>query len=512
MNRRFSTLTFAFLLVALSAVSFAAGAATKSDGPEANQSEDVYKYMKPFVDVLTIIQQKYVDEDKTHTKDLIYGAIQGMVATLDPFSQFMTPDDYKDMETETAGKFGGLGIEIAVKDDVLTVVSPIEGTPADKAGIKAGDEIIKIEDKTTENMTIDAAVKLLRGDIGTKVTITVKRAGLGEPFDVTLTREAIKIESIHSYLLPGDIGYVRISEFIDNTTDDFVKAVNDLEKKEKLKGLIVDLRNDPGGLLNEAIGVSDFFTPEGKIIVSTKGRTPDSQEQFRASAGEKFDPAKPVVVMINGGSASGAEIVSGCLKDWKRAVLIGEKSFGKGSVQTILPLDDSDGAALRLTMAKYYTPSGVCIHGVGIEPDLDLNDKDLTESTLKVYAKQDVEKYAKILQKDGVTATAEAPLDDKIMEKFIDWCMKTEKKMDRDELEKDKVYLHDSLTVELISDIQGEMPAREAAVLIDPQVAIAKELINDDNHIPAALLAKYPPKKLDTSKELKLNKPDDPEN
>lgn len=509
MKRPFSLLTLAILLVGLSALSFAAGAATQSSGAPVAQSEEVYKYLKPFTEVLAIIQDKYVDKDKTHTKDLIYGALQGMVGTLDPFSQFLTPEDYKDMQTETSGKFGGLGIEIAMKDKRLTVMTPIEGTPAEKAGIRSGDEIVKIEGKSTEGMNINDAVKLLRGKVGSSVKITIQREGLGEPFDVTLTRAIIKIQSVRAYRLPGDIGYVRISEFIENTTDDFTAAVAKLEKEGPMKGLILDLRNDPGGLLDEAVGVSDYFTPDGKVIVSTRGRDPKQVETFKATDGKKFDPQKPVVVMVNGGSASGSEIVAGCLKDWKRAVLIGEKTFGKGSVQTIIPLDDSDGAALRLTMAKYYTPSGVCIHGVGIEPNLNLREGDLSESTLKVYSKQDVEKYAEKLKKEGVKFSDDAPLPDKVVEGFIDYCMKAEKKMDRDELEKDKRYLQDSLTVELVSDVKNEAQARKTAVWIDPQVAIAEELIRDDDKIPAALLTKYPPKKLDTSKELRLDNPND---
>ncbi|MGH7739407.1 MAG: S41 family peptidase [bacterium] len=509
MKRPFSLLTLAILLVGLSALSFAAGAATQSSGAPVSQSEEVYKYLKPFTEVLAIIQDKYVDKDKTHTKDLIYGALQGMVGTLDPFSQFLTPEDYKDMQTETSGKFGGLGIEIAMKDKHLTVMTPIEGTPAEKAGIRSGDEIVKIEGKSTEGMNINDAVKLLRGKVGTAVKITIRREGLSEPFDVSLTRAIIKIQSIRAYRLPGDIAYVRISEFIENTTDDFTAAMAKLEKEGPVKGLVLDLRNDPGGLLNEAIGVSDYFTPDGKVIVSTRGRDPKQVETFKATNVKKFDPKKPIVVMVNGGSASAAEIVSGCLKDWKRAILIGEKTFGKGSVQTIIPLDDSDGAALRLTMAKYYTPSGVCIHGVGIEPNLNLDEGDLTESTLKVYSKQDVEKYAEKLKKEGVKVSDDAPLPNKVVEGFIDYCMKAEKKMDRDELEKDKVYLGDSLTVELVSDLKTEAQARKTAVLIDPQVAIAEELIRDNDKIPAALLAKYPPKKLDTSKELHLDNPND---
>jgi carboxyl-terminal processing protease len=215
------------------------------------------------------------------------------------------------MRTETSGKFGGLGIEIAIKDDRLTVISPIEGTPADRAGLKAGDKIIKIGDERTDSMTINDAVKRLRGKVGTKVTITIAREGLNEPLDVTLVRDNIKIESIHSYMLPHQIGYVRITEFIDNTTDDFVKAVDNLNKQAPLKGLVVDLRNDPGGLLNEAVGVSDYFGKKGDMIVSTKGSSPNQNQEFHVLDGDKFDKDKPVVVMVNEGSASGAEIVAG---------------------------------------------------------------------------------------------------------------------------------------------------------------------------------------------------------
>jgi len=518
MDRRPSLLTTAFLLLALCGVSFAAGAATQSAAHPKEGNEDVYKYLNPFVDALAIIREKYVDVDKTDPKTLVYGAINGMVNTLDPFSQFMPPDEYKDMQTETSGKFGGLGIEIAVKDERLTVVSPIEGTPADRAGIKSGDKIVKIEDESTAAMSINDAVKRLRGKVGTKVTITIVRDGIAAPFDVTLVRDNIKIESIHSYMLPDHIGYIRITEFIENTTDDFVNALHDLEKQSPLKGLVIDLRNDPGGLLNEAVGVSDYFGKKGDMIVSTKGRSENQTQEFKASDGDKFDYKKPVVVMVNEGSASGAEIVAGALKDWKRGVLIGSKTFGKGSVQTILPLDNSDGAALRLTMAKYYTPSGVCIHGIGIEPDLDLHDHDLTESTVSIYTKQMVEKFAEILAKEGVSPKSEAELDAATMNRFIDYCLKNVKKTDKDELLKDEDYLKDSLYVELVREEQGEKDARLSAVLNDKQVKVAEEIIENGGKISPKLYALYPKRK-DTSiagekkleEERNKNKQDDGE-
>jgi len=496
MDRRPSLLTTAFLLIALSVLSFTAGAASQSNSQaKALNNEDVYKYLQPFTEALAIIREKYVDVDKTNPKDLVYGALQGMVGTLDPFSQFMPPEDYKEMRTETSGKFGGLGIEIAIKDDRLTVISPIEGTPADRAGLKAGDKIIKIGDERTDSMTINDAVKRLRGKVGTKVTITIAREGLNEPLDVTLVRDNIKIESIHSYMLPHQIGYVRITEFIDNTTDDFIKAVDDLNKQAPLKGLVVDLRNDPGGLLNEAVGVSDFFGNKGDMIVSTKGRSPSQNQEFHVLDGDKFDKNKPVVVMVNEGSASGAEIVAGALKDWKRGVLIGTKTFGKGSVQTILELDDSDGAALRLTMAKYYTPSGICIHGIGIDPDLDLRNHEASESTIKVYGKQIPEKFAEQLVKEGMAVTKDTEVTPELMNRFLDYCVKNVKKIDKEELKKDEDYLKNSLVVELMREKFGEKEAREVAVLKDTQVAVAEQIVENGGKISKQLIAQYPKKK-----------------
>lgn len=495
MDRRPSLLVMSFLLMALATISFAAGAATQSGSRPKEVSEDVYKYLQPFSEALAIIREKYVDVDKTAPKDLVYGALQGMVSTLDPFSQFMPPDDYKDMQTETSGKFGGLGIEIAIKDDRLTIISPIEGTPADRAGLKAGDKIVKIGIEKTDSMTISDAVKRLRGKVGTKVTITLVREGLGEAFDVTLVRDDIKIQSIRSYMLPGNIGYIRISEFIKDTTDDFVNAVHQLEKKAPLKGLVIDLRNDPGGLLDEAIGVSDYFTEKGKMVVSTKGRSANQTQEFKALDGEKFDKHKPVVVMVNEGSASGSEIVAGALKDWKRAVLIGAKTFGKGSVQTILPLDNSDGAALRLTMAKYYTPSGVCIHGIGIDPDLDLRNHEISESTIKAYSKQMPDKFAKVLVKEGMEVTRDLEVSQIVMDRFFNFCLKNVKKVDKDELKKDQDYLRNSLYVELVREKLGEKDARELGVLRDPQVQVAEQIVQNGGRISPQLFAKYPKKK-----------------
>jgi C-terminal processing protease CtpA/Prc len=336
------------------------------------------------------------------------------------------------------------------------------------------------------------------------VVLSLYRQGLTEALDVPIVRDSIKIQSVRSYLLPNHIGYVRVSEFIERTTEDFTKALDGLKKQGPLKGLVVDLRNDPGGLLNEAIGVADVFIEKGKILVSTKGRGARQTQEFKATDEEKFDK-KPVVVLVNEGSASGSEIVAGALKDWKRGVLVGSKTFGKGSVQTILPLENSDGAALRLTMAKYYTPSGICIHGIGIDPDLETKAHDLTESTLRIYSKRWVEKFAKVLEKEG----AEIPRGDsmglKTMDRFYDYCMKNEKKIDRGELKKDAEFLGNSLYVEMVRLKKGEKEARETAVLRDPQVLIAEDIILNDGKISTQLLAKYPKKKeKETAGEKKL--------
>ena len=330
-----------------------------------SEREGIYRNLDLFVEVLREIEKNYVEP--VDPKKLIYGAIKGMVKTLDPHSSFMTKDEYKELMIETKGKFTGVGIEITIKDNFLTVVAPIEGTPAYKAGIKPGDKIIKIDDEPTKDMTLMDAVKRIRGPKGTKVKLTILREGVNKPLEFVITRDVIPIKSVKKYMLASHIGYVRISSFQSNTTKELKQALRELEKRE-LKGLILDLRNNPGGLLNQAIEVSDVFLDSG-IIVSTKGRK--KNQNMIAYAHENLVERKyPIVVLVNGGTASAAEIVAGALQDNKRAIIVGTKTFGKGSVQTVIPL--SDGSALRLTTARYYTPSGRCIQVTGIEPDIEL--------------------------------------------------------------------------------------------------------------------------------------------
>jgi carboxyl-terminal processing protease len=328
--------------------------------------------LKVFAQALALTEQQYA-EPKT-TKDLIYGAIQGAVGTLDPHSSFMTPDEFRELQIETKGKFSGIGIEITLKDRTLTVVSPIESTPAYQAGLKAGDQIVKINGKSTKNITLMEAVKLIRGPKGSKVTLTINREGFQHPKDVVITRETIPIRSVKARILDDGIGYVRITNFQDSTNHDLEAYLKKMKQRlVPFKGLVIDLRNDPGGLLEQAVRVSDEFLKSG-LIVYTEGRSRNQNMRFFARPTEEGKVATtPIVVIINEGSASASEIVAGALKDQKRALIVGTKSYGKGSVQTIIPLDD--GSALRLTTALYFTPSGVTINEKGINPDVVVEEK-----------------------------------------------------------------------------------------------------------------------------------------
>jgi len=331
---------------------------------EVTAVEDSYERLKVFTEVLSLIQANYVDETKP--RDLIYGGIKGMLETLDPHSSFLPPDIFKEMQVETQGSFGGLGIEITVKDRQLTVVAPIEGTPADRAGLHPADRIVKIDGNPTKDMTLIEAVKKLRGPKGTSVTLTILREESPGPFELTLVREVIEVKSVRAKDLGDGIAYIRIASFQERTGKDLLKAIEQFQKNG-ISALVLDLRNDPGGLLNQAVQVSDLFLDKGQLIVYTEGRIKNQDLRFSAEHGAQL-PKVPMVVLVNGGSASASEIVAGALQDWKRALVLGTKTFGKGSVQTVIPL--SDGSGLRLTTAKYYTPKGRSIHGTGIVPDI----------------------------------------------------------------------------------------------------------------------------------------------
>ncbi len=326
---------------------------------------DVYQHLRLFSDVLNLVQDNYVE--KVGSKELIYGAINGMLKDLDPHSSFMKPEEYKELQVETKGKFGGLGIEITIRDGVLTVVAPLEGTPADRAGIEAGDQIIKIDDAPTQDMSLTEAVQKMRGQKGSKVKLTILRKGAKKPMEFDLVRDMITIQSIRAKTLEPGYGYIRISSFQSGTANDLRNALEQLEKQNQpMLGLVLDLRNDPGGLLDQAVEVSDEFLDEG-LIVYTGGRLESQKMRFEAH--KNSNPHNyPIVVLVNSGSASASEIVAGALQDHKRALILGEPTFGKGSVQTVIPLND--GSAVRLTTSLYYTPSGRSIQAKGIEPDI----------------------------------------------------------------------------------------------------------------------------------------------
>lgn len=392
----FSTFLFALLLCG----SFFLNG---GDSEVKADTEETYKNIEILTEVLREIEENYVEPQEP--RELIYGAIRGMVESLDPHSSFMTKDEHDELMLETKGSFTGIGIEITIKDNVLTVVSPIEGTPADKAGLRAGDKIIKVEDKSTKNMSLIEAVKKIRGPKGTEVKLTIMREGKGGPLELAITRDVIPLVSVRYHGLSPEVGYIRISNFQSKTAKQLSEALKDFEKRDSPQGLILDLRNNPGGLLSQAIEVAEFFLDSG-VIVTTKGR--HSRQNIRAQAHEnKKQRDYPIIVLINGGSASAAEIVAGALQDNKRALVLGTRSFGKGSVQTILPL--SDGSGLRLTTARYYTPSGRSIQLSGITPDIDL---DFVPAKKK--KKQDGRRFMREEDLEGHMGNEVEPVDEEI--------------------------------------------------------------------------------------------------
>ena len=339
----------------------------------ADDRDDPYEQLELFTRVLERVRKDYVDGEKLTYKDLIQGAMKGMLSTLDPHSEFMDVSKFNELKEDTGGSYGGVGLQVNVRDGALTVIAPMEDTPAFEAGILPGDQLVKIDGRSTERLGMNEAVKLLRGEAGSKITVSILRPSMSEPKDIVLTRQDIRVYSVkdldnrREFPVGADrLGYVRITQFGEKTADELEDALNRMEA-HGLDGLVLDLRGNPGGLLDQAVAVSEKFLPKGKPVVSTEGRNRAADVQRRAS-GKGRIRSLPLVVLVNGGSASASEIVAGCLQDLERAVLVGEQSFGKGSVQNILPLND--GSALRLTTAKYYTPSHKVIHEHGITPNV----------------------------------------------------------------------------------------------------------------------------------------------
>jgi len=356
--------TLTAIVIVFSIAVWPAYAAEIIDSETADNEIDTYEKLKVFSEILALLEASYVQEVKSD--DLVNGAIRGMLKTLDPHTTYLPPKSYQQMKVDTSGKFGGLGIEISIRKGVLTVISPIEDTPAFKVGIKAGDKIIMIESESTLDLTLQEAVSMLRGKRGTSVNITVYREGVKKPLEFSIKRDIIKIRSVKKKIYPNNIGYVQIKSFTRSTSSDLDKALAEFSSNNVSK-LVLDLRNNPGGLLNQAVEVSDRFLKEENLIVYTQGRTEDQNMRFTTHETTR-QVDFPMIILVNGGSASASEIVAGALQDLGRAVVLGSQTFGKGSVQTIIPL--SDGSALRMTTARYYTPSGKVIQEKGITPDI----------------------------------------------------------------------------------------------------------------------------------------------
>jgi len=380
------------------------------------EGQEAYEYLKTFSDVLDIVKKNYVD--KVTDRDLIYAGVKGMVESLDPHSSFLTPEMYKDMQTETKGEFGGIGIEITIKDGFPTVITAIEDTPAYKAGLKTADQVVKIDAKPTKNMSLVDVVKLIRGQKGKTVTLTIMREGFNMPKDFQVRRDTITVKSVKYRMLDDNYGYIRITQFQEKTGKDLDAAIKELQKSAKgeLKGILLDLRNNPGGLLDQAVDVSDSFISNG-LITYIEGRKPDEKVTF-AAHNKKSDYQGPLVVLVNEGSASGSEIVAGALQDSRRAIIVGTKTFGKGSVQTIIPL--SDGSAVRLTTAKYYTPAGRLIQADGINPDIVVED-DLTRKKGERYTpikEKDLDKHLEGAKKSDEKKTEDKKPEEKSEKKL----------------------------------------------------------------------------------------------
>ena len=327
---------------------------------------DLYEKIDLFGEVIESIKKEYVDE--VDQAEMMDSAINGVLQSLDPYSAYMSPELFKEMQTDTRGEFGGLGIEIGMEAGLVKVISPIDGTPAANAGIKAGDYIVKIGKDQVQGKTLMEAVKLMRGPVGTSINLTIRRKNIKKPLEFKITRKIIEVQSVSSEIISKEknIGYVRLKSFNENSDNQFLKSIKKFEKNSEIKGYVIDLRNNPGGLLTQAINITDFFLDDGEIV-STKGRKISETRKFFARRGDEIN-GKPLIILINNGSASASEILAGALKDHKRAIILGENSFGKGSVQSIIPL--RNGGGMRLTISKYYLPSGKSISEVGVTPDI----------------------------------------------------------------------------------------------------------------------------------------------
>ena len=392
-NKKFITLGFISVTVALTLLFSTNVLASASKDTPAKQESSRLQALAKFTKVISIVEQYNVDE--VTIEELMDKALEGMMTNLDAHSNFLTQKDYKKLKVQTEGEFGGLGITVGIKDGALTVIAPIEGTPADKAGLESGDIILKINDESTLSMTIDEAVSIMRGKVGDPIDITIVREGENKPLSIHIVRGVITIQSVYTKSIADDIQYIRVTSFDKKVVADVSKAIK--KAKNKTKGIILDLRNNPGGLLDEAVGLVDIFVDDGKIV-SQKGRKKTDEQAYSAKSNTTLTHV-PLVVLVNGGSASASEIVSGALQDHKRAVIVGQNTFGKGSVQVVLPVTENE--AIKLTIARYYLPSGRTIQAVGVKPDIEVlpgevktrkNEFALKEADLKKHLKKELKK------------------------------------------------------------------------------------------------------------------------
>ena len=418
-NKKFITIGFTSVALALAVLlssNLFASAQNKKETKEASRLEALAKFTK----VISIVEQYNVDS--VTIEELMDKALAGMMSNLDAHSNYLTQKDYKNLKVQTNGEFGGLGITVGVRDGALTVIAPIEGTPADKAGIKASDIILKINEKSTLNMTIDEAVAIMRGKVGTPIELTIVRDGETKPLKIKIVRGIITIESVYAKSIGNDIQYIRVTNFDKKVVSEVAKAIK--KRKPTTKGIILDLRNNPGGLLDQAVGLVDIFVSKGDIV-SQKGRNKADDEIYSAKA-ENTLTQVPLVVLVNGGSASASEIVSGSLQDHKRAIVVGQNTFGKGSVQVILPITEEE--AIKLTIARYYLPSGRTIQAVGVKPDIEVypgevktnkNDFAIKEADLKKHLEEELEKVDGKKEEDEAKKDSKYIISDEMMNKDI---------------------------------------------------------------------------------------------
>jgi len=500
--KRYSLVVFLVVIVVLAATWFA--------GRVQAKSENTFRSFSQFMDIVAKVRDNYVEE--VDVDKLVDDALRGMLYSLDPHSQYLTASDYTSLKIDTQGSYGGLGIVIGVRDGYLTVVSPMEGTPASRMGIRSLDRVVAIDGQTTDGMTLDDAVSRMRGPKGTQVTLSIFREGVDKPLDFTLTREVIQVKSIpYAFVTPDSIGFVRISHFSETTDANLEKALKDIEAKH-IRGLVADLRRNPGGLLTEGISVSESFVPKGDLIVSTRGRVPVQNANYYSNAPRVHD-GYPIVVLVDGGSASASEIVAGALQDLDLAVLVGERTFGKGSVQSVFPM--KDGAALKLTTAKYFTPSGRCIHaepkrtpirsagdikigkeaeekrpefktamgrivygGGGITPDIVVTLPKLTTISENLERNLIFYKFTSAYREKHKDLKAENfKVTPALVGEFKRYLKDKSFEYQEKDFEADRAYIERAITREIVSQLAGEEAAFKIYIQGDPQVQKAFDLL-----------------------------------